>query len=210
MCSGHSARSLSAPVREPSPPQTTSASMPWRMRLRAAVRRPSISRKAAQRAVPIKVPPIEANPRTSSQPTCASTLPLVLITRALPRRKETYADDVPSPEGLLSLALLEELSLSVSRDETSALRLVRGSVRARDATGERRRVQWRLADAVLACRFLVSADETLPTFSDDVSFAATARDDSKVSVHSRIRAGSLRSRNSAPCAYDARPLELPD
>lgn len=57
---GHSARKTSAPVREPSPPQTTRASMPSLMRLYAADRRPSGVRKTLERAVPMSVPPCVA------------------------------------------------------------------------------------------------------------------------------------------------------
>lgn len=57
MSPGHSARKTSAPVSEPSPPQTTSASMPSLIRLCAAVRRPSCVRNATERAVPMSVPP---------------------------------------------------------------------------------------------------------------------------------------------------------
>lgn len=57
MISGHSDLKTSAPVREPSPPQTTRASMPSFIKLRAAAVRPSIVLKAADLAVPISVPP---------------------------------------------------------------------------------------------------------------------------------------------------------
>lgn len=54
---GHSARKTSAPVSEPSPPQTTIESIPSVMRFFAADKRPSFVRNAAERAVPISVPP---------------------------------------------------------------------------------------------------------------------------------------------------------
>ena len=69
ICSGHSARSRSAPVSDPSPPQTTSASIPCLTKFNTAFRRPSISRNAAHRAVPMSVPPAAKNPRMSSHPT---------------------------------------------------------------------------------------------------------------------------------------------
>ena len=56
--SGHSALKTSAPVREPSPPHTTSESMPSMIRLFAAARRPSWVRNAVERAVPMRVPPL--------------------------------------------------------------------------------------------------------------------------------------------------------
>lgn len=62
---GHSARNLSAPVSEPSPPQIMRALMPSRMRFLAAARRPARSKKAMQRAVPMSVPPSDSQPRTS-------------------------------------------------------------------------------------------------------------------------------------------------
>ena len=46
MSEGHSALKISAPVKEPSPPHTTSASMPSLIRLYAALRRPSGVRNA--------------------------------------------------------------------------------------------------------------------------------------------------------------------
>jgi hypothetical protein len=46
MSVGHSALKISAPVKEPSPPHTTSASMPSLIRLYAALRRPSGVRNA--------------------------------------------------------------------------------------------------------------------------------------------------------------------
>ena len=46
MSVGHSALKMSAPVKEPSPPHTTSASIPSLIRLYAALRRPSGVRKA--------------------------------------------------------------------------------------------------------------------------------------------------------------------
>jgi len=55
--SGPSLDSRLAPVREPSPPITTSASMSRVTRLRAALRRPSRVRNSSLRAVPIAVPP---------------------------------------------------------------------------------------------------------------------------------------------------------
>jgi hypothetical protein len=57
MCVGHSALKTSAPVREPSPPHTTNASMPSLIRLYAAVRRPSGVLNVCERAVPMRVPP---------------------------------------------------------------------------------------------------------------------------------------------------------
>jgi hypothetical protein len=54
---GHSARKISAPVRDPSPPHTTIASIPSVIRLSAAASLPSGVRNAAERAVPISVPP---------------------------------------------------------------------------------------------------------------------------------------------------------
>ena len=54
---GHSERKTSAPVREPSPPQTASASMPSLIKLLAAWRRPSGVRNVCDRAVPARVPP---------------------------------------------------------------------------------------------------------------------------------------------------------
>lgn len=57
MMSGHSDLKMSAPVSEPSPPQTTRASMPSWMRFKAAAVRPSRVLKAAHLAVPIRVPP---------------------------------------------------------------------------------------------------------------------------------------------------------
>lgn len=57
MIPGHSDLKRSAPVSEPSPPQTTNASIPSLMRLCAAAVRPSMVRNAADRAVPISVPP---------------------------------------------------------------------------------------------------------------------------------------------------------
>ena len=55
--SGHSERNKSAPVKEPSPPQTTSISIPSLTILCAADSRPSRVLNAAERAVPINVPP---------------------------------------------------------------------------------------------------------------------------------------------------------
>ena len=66
---GHSARSRSAPDRLPSPPITTSRSMPCSTRLRTARRRPSRSRNSVERAVPITVPPRFRILLTSSQVT---------------------------------------------------------------------------------------------------------------------------------------------
>ena len=60
--SGHSSRNRFAPVRLPSPPITTSPSMPRSTRLRAARRRPSRVRNSADRAVPISVPPLLQDP----------------------------------------------------------------------------------------------------------------------------------------------------
>jgi hypothetical protein len=54
---GHSWRRRSAPDRLPSPPITTSRSMPCSRRCRTARSRPSRWRNAAERAVPITVPP---------------------------------------------------------------------------------------------------------------------------------------------------------
>ncbi len=68
-CSGHSDLKTSAPVREPSPPQTASASMPSLIRLYAALRRPSGVRNACERAVPMRVPPYS---RMSHQDTILS------------------------------------------------------------------------------------------------------------------------------------------
>lgn len=59
MCLGHSDLNTSAPVKEPSPPHTTSASMPSLMRLYAAVCRPSCVLKVIDRAVPMRVPPYQ-------------------------------------------------------------------------------------------------------------------------------------------------------
>lgn len=55
--SGHSERKTSAPVSEPSPPHIANASMPSMIRLWAASSRPSCVRNAAERAVPMRVPP---------------------------------------------------------------------------------------------------------------------------------------------------------
>lgn len=57
MSAGHSDLKTSAPVREPSPPHTASASIPSLIRLYAAIRRPSGVRNACERAVPMSVPP---------------------------------------------------------------------------------------------------------------------------------------------------------
>ena len=57
MSVGHSDLKRSAPVREPSPPHTASASIPSLIRLYAAIRRPSWVRNVCERAVPISVPP---------------------------------------------------------------------------------------------------------------------------------------------------------
>src|SRR5260221_10216063 len=90
---GHSSLNLSAPVRLPSPPQTTRASMPSLIRLYAAVVRPSIVRKVLLLAVPITVPPYRGStelvisgdqethtspihPLTSSHPTRTMYRPL--------------------------------------------------------------------------------------------------------------------------------------
>jgi len=62
MSVGHSDLKRSAPVREPSPPHTTSASIPSLIRLYAAIRRPSGVRNAFERAVPISVPPYSRVP----------------------------------------------------------------------------------------------------------------------------------------------------
>lgn len=69
ICSVHSALNLSAPVKLPSPPQTTKASISCLTKFKTAFLLPSNSLKAAQRAVPIKVPPTLAKPLTSSHPT---------------------------------------------------------------------------------------------------------------------------------------------
>jgi hypothetical protein len=164
MCSGHSALSLSAPVREPSPPQTTRASIPWRTRLRAAVRRPSSSRKAAQRAVPMRVPPIEAKPRTSSHPTCEH---IALVWNGEERgKRKTHANNVPPLKSLLSLTLLQELSLTVGSDETSSVPSAGGG----NSSGSGAEGLAGLDVSV----FAVSAYETLPSLTDNVSFATTA------------------------------------
>lgn len=57
MSVGHSDLKRSAPVSEPSPPHTASASIPSLIRLYAAIRRPSGVRNACERAVPMSVPP---------------------------------------------------------------------------------------------------------------------------------------------------------
>jgi hypothetical protein len=54
---GHSDLKTSAPVNEPSPPQTIKASIPFLIKLYAALNLPLRSRKDLQRAVPISVPP---------------------------------------------------------------------------------------------------------------------------------------------------------
>ena len=66
---GHSLRKISAPVKLPSPPQTTNESMPLLMRLKAPCSRPSWLINSLHRADPISVPPWFSQPRTSSQPT---------------------------------------------------------------------------------------------------------------------------------------------
>ena len=60
--SDHSARNSTAPLRLPSPPMTTSASMPRSMRLRAARRRPARVLKSALRAVPSDGPSLVHDP----------------------------------------------------------------------------------------------------------------------------------------------------
>ncbi|KAH3667370.1 hypothetical protein OGAPHI_003019 [Ogataea philodendri] len=64
---GHSLRKRSAPVKEPSPPQTTKASIPSTIMFLAALSRPHLSLNSMHRAVPIRVPPRDSQPRTSSQ-----------------------------------------------------------------------------------------------------------------------------------------------
>ena len=61
----HSCRNRLAPVRLPSPPMTTSASMPRSTMFFAAVRRPSWVRNCCDRAVPMAVPPRCRMPSTS-------------------------------------------------------------------------------------------------------------------------------------------------
>ncbi|KAH3679936.1 hypothetical protein WICMUC_000679 [Wickerhamomyces mucosus] len=63
---GHSALNKSAPVNEPSPPQTTSASIPLVIIFFAPANLPHLSLNSAQRAVPIRVPPSANQPLTSS------------------------------------------------------------------------------------------------------------------------------------------------
>ena len=54
---GQFVRNSLVPVRDPSPPMTTSRSMPCSRRLRAAASWPARSRNSAERAVPMMVPP---------------------------------------------------------------------------------------------------------------------------------------------------------
>jgi len=53
----HSALKRSAPVKLPSPPTTTKASIPFLIRFKAALVLPSLVLKARHLAVPITVPP---------------------------------------------------------------------------------------------------------------------------------------------------------
>ncbi|KAH3681230.1 hypothetical protein WICPIJ_007813 [Wickerhamomyces pijperi] len=62
---GHSERNKSAPVKDPSPPQTTKASIPLTTMFLAACNLPHFSLNSIQRAVPIKVPPRANQPLTS-------------------------------------------------------------------------------------------------------------------------------------------------
>lgn len=87
------------------------------------------------------------------------------------KRWKTYADDVAAAQGLLAFTLLEELALSVGRDKASTL-VLRG-LGARNR-GDGRRLGRGLGDNVVRRRLLVSADETLPSLTNDVSFAAAA------------------------------------
>ncbi len=63
----HSWRSVSAPVRLPSPPITTRLSIPARRKFSAAFSRPARVRKASERAVPMAVPPWCRMPPTEDQ-----------------------------------------------------------------------------------------------------------------------------------------------
>lgn len=183
MCSGHSALSLSAPVRLPSPPQTTRASIPCRTKLRAAVRRPSISRNSAHRAVPIRVPPILANPRTSSHPTCALQDQRTAHVAQPTIGECTHSEDVSSLESLFTFSLLEQLTLSVRRNET-ALPPVGKRVLARE-----RCTRMRFDRSCLSV-FIVSSNEAFPSLSNDISFTAT--------VGSSKRRAKSVSRSASP------------
>lgn len=154
MCSGHSARRRSAPVSDPSPPQTTRASMPCLTRLSTAARRPFVSRKAAQRAVPISVPPALRKPRISSHPTCDS------ISRRSKRNATTYPDDVPPLQRLLPLALLQQLSLAIRKHEASLATLRWRLSRVR-----------RIGDQIWD---LVPSHEPLPPLTNHVHLASSA------------------------------------
>lgn len=82
--SGHSPRNTSAPVNEPSPPQTTNASIPSLIRLNAAANLPSLVLNSLDLAVPIKVPPCKLSKR--SQCICGSRS----ISRSDVFRREGY------------------------------------------------------------------------------------------------------------------------
>ena len=68
VCSVHSCRSTLAPVRLPSPPITTNASIPRLIRFWTAWRRPSFVRKASDRADPMEVPPFCNIPPPADHP----------------------------------------------------------------------------------------------------------------------------------------------
>lgn len=88
-------------------------------------------------------------------------------------RSGTHPNDVAALEGLFSLTLLEQLALSVGRDEASALGLTGGGHRARNRR-QRRRVRRSLSDRVSCLGLFVAANETFPSLSNDECLAATA------------------------------------
>lgn len=115
---------------------------------------------------------MEANPRTSSQPTCTRLADETRVQRDA-SLSGTHPNDVATLKGLFSLALLEQLALSVGRDETPALGLAGGGHRARNRC-QRRRVQRSLGDSVTCLGLFVAANKTFPSLSDDECLATTA------------------------------------
>ncbi len=102
---GHSPRSLSAPVKDPSPPQTARQSIPNLIKFSAACNLPSRVRTRCQQwsgfwdlheghlDEPINVPPSPSQPRTSSHPTRTMYLPF----RLFPPSSTTASSMSPSP-----------------------------------------------------------------------------------------------------------------
>ena len=154
---GHSDLKTSAPVRDPSPPHTTRASIPSMIKLCAAVRRPSGVLKATDRAVPIKVPPL------------AELAYLDSIELSAHLRKPASdvvpadADDVSAleraPAGMIARAVAQELAVAKAE--------VLNKIGVMDFDGLRRG-QVRGARRL---RLRVSSDEAFVSFADDPSLA---------------------------------------